>query len=190
MIYEILNLHSIKGVLLYMFFYNLETERLFLHNIDTSHREFIFNHFSDDIVNKYLFDAEPLKDIYEADEIIKFYTISEPRLQHRWVIRRKSDNINIGTCGFHCWDTQNSKVDVGYDLRKEFWGNGYMEECMKELIKFARYKMQVKEINACIYLENEKSIRLVKNLGFSISGSSVELFRGKEYLHNIYALFL
>ena len=173
-----------------MLFNNLETKRLFLDNIDISDREFIFSQFSDDVVNMYLFDAEPLVDISEADELINYYTIPEPRLQHRWVIRRKSDNRKIGTCGFHCWDTQNGKVDVGYDLKKEFWGNGYMQEAMKEIIEFAKLKMQVKEISACIYLENEKSIRLVKGFGFTPSSSHTEVFRGEEYMHNIYSLFL
>lgn len=173
-----------------MLFDNLETERLLLHNIEMSDREFIFSQFSDDVVNRYLFDAEPLVDISEADELINYYTIPEPRLQHRWVIIRKSDNRKMGTCGFHCWDIQNGKVEVGYDLKEEFWGNGYMQEAMKEIIEFAKLKMQVKEISACIYLENEKSIRLVKGFGFTLSGSHTEVFRGEEYMHNIYSLFL
>lgn len=173
-----------------MLFNNLETERLFLGNIDISDREFIFSQFSDDVVNRYLFDAEPLVDISEADEVINFYTIPEPRLQHRWVIRRKSDNKKIGTCGFHCWDTQNGKVDVGYDLKEEFWGNVYMREVMKVIIEFAKLKMQVKEISACIYVENEKSLRLAQSFNFTLSGSITVIFRGEEYKHNIYSLFL
>lgn len=173
-----------------MLFNNLETERLLLHNIEISDREFIFSQFSDDVVNRYLFDADPLVDISEADQLINYYTIPEPRLQHRWVIRRKSDNRKIGTCGFHCWDTQNGKVDVGYDLKEKFWGNGYMQEAMKEIIEFSKLEMQVKEISACIYLENEKSIRLVKSFNFTLVGSYTEVFRGEEYMHNIYSLFL
>lgn len=51
-----------------MFFCNLETERLILKNIAQEDRNFIFSQFSDDVVNKYLFDAEPLTDIIGADE--------------------------------------------------------------------------------------------------------------------------
>ena len=42
-----------------MLFKNIETDRLVLKNIAIDDRNFIFNHFSDDVVNKYLFDAEP-----------------------------------------------------------------------------------------------------------------------------------
>jgi [ribosomal protein S5]-alanine N-acetyltransferase len=84
-----------------MFFKQLETERLILKNIATDDREFIFSQFSDEAVNRYLFDAEPLTDISDAEEIISFYTQPEPRQWHRWVITRKEDNRKLGTCGFH-----------------------------------------------------------------------------------------
>ena len=61
-----------------MLFDNLETERLFLCNIEVNDREFIFSQFSDVVVNQYLFDAEPVVDISEADELIEFYMEPEP----------------------------------------------------------------------------------------------------------------
>jgi ribosomal-protein-alanine N-acetyltransferase len=173
-----------------MFFTNLETERLFLKNIDTSDRDFIFSQFSDDVVNKYLFDAEPLTDINGADEIIEFYLQPEPRSQHRWIIIRKSDNAKMGTCGFHCWNPTNYTVDIGYDLKEQFWGNGYMQEAINEIITFAKDKMHIEAISACIYIDNHMSIKLAKKLGFVMSGYSTELFRNKEYKHNRYSLYL
>jgi len=173
-----------------LFFENLETDRLYLKNIDIADREFMFSQFSNDTINKYLYDAEPLTYISEADEIIEFYMTPEPRIQNRWIIIRKSDNKKLGSCGFYCWDKKLSKVETGYDLKEEFWGNGYMHEAMKEIINFAKNQMYVNEIYACISTENQKSIRLVENLGFVLSGSSVEVFRGKEYPHNIYSLYI
>ena len=64
-----------------MLFKNIETKRLILKNISTDDREFIFNQFSNDMVNRYLFDAEPLINIEDADELINFYIQPEPRLQ-------------------------------------------------------------------------------------------------------------
>lgn len=173
-----------------MLFNDIKTERLVLKNIAIDDRNFIFSQFSDDVVNRYLFDAEPVTDMQGADEIITFYIQHESRLQHRWVIVRKSDGMKMGTCGFHCWNQNDCKVEVGYDLKEEFWGNGYMQEAMKEIIAFAMASMHIKEINACIYIENQRSIRLAENLGFVLSGSSYELFREKGYLHNRYSLYI
>jgi ribosomal-protein-alanine N-acetyltransferase len=171
-----------------MFFENLETERLLLKIIGNDDRDFIYNMFSNDIVNQYLFDAEPLTDISGADEIINFYVEPEPRNHNRWIIIRKFDNVKMGTCGFHCWDRNNKIVDIGYDLKYEFWGNGYMKEAIKKLIEIAKNKMKIEKINACIYTENKKSINLVKKLNFELNGTKNEIFRGKEYLHNLYTL--
>ena len=43
-----------------MFFCDLETDRLLLKNISSEDRDFVFNHFSNKVVNRYLFDEEPL----------------------------------------------------------------------------------------------------------------------------------
>lgn len=173
-----------------MLFKELETDRLLLKNIAREDRDFIFCQFSDDVVNRYLFDAEPLTDLQGADEIITFYLQPEPRGQHRWIIVRKSDGMKMGTCGFHCWNPRDGKVDVGYDLKEEFWGNGYMQEAMKAIIAFAIDEMKIKEISACIYIDNQRSIRLAEKLGFVLSGSSYEVFRGQKYLHHRYSLDL
>ena len=167
-----------------MFYNNIETDRLVLRNIDNIDREFIFSQFSDDEINRYLFDAEPLTDISGADGIIEYYLEPEPRPHHRWIVIRKADGVKMGTCGFHCWSIKDSRVEIGYDLKKEFWGNGYMYEALKGIIEFAKGPMDIKEINACIYTENHKSISLAEKLGFVLTGSKYELFKGKKYLHS------
>jgi hypothetical protein len=44
-----------------MLFTCLNTERLLLKNIAEDDKEFIFSQFSNDSVNRHLFDAEPMK---------------------------------------------------------------------------------------------------------------------------------
>ncbi len=170
-----------------MIFTDLETERLRLENISSEDKEFIFEQFSNNDVNKYLFDAEPMVEPSEAQELIDFYMSPEPRNRHRWILVRKSDGLTLGTCGFHFWNQNEHKIETGYDLRKEFWGNGYMLEAMKAIIDFGESKLDVKRIDANIYIENEKSIALAKKLGFEFYGET-ELFRfrGRDYLHHIF----
>jgi ribosomal-protein-alanine N-acetyltransferase len=174
-----------------MFFKKLETQRLYLPNISLEDREFIFSHFSNEKVNRYLFDAEPLVKIQEADEIIDSYTQPEPRNQHRWILVRKNDGMKLGTCGFHCWNQFTSSCDIGYDLFPDFWGKGYMSEVIYEILIFAKKEMEIKIINACIYIENIKSIELIQKFGFIFSGQTKdEIFRGIKYPHMIYSLYI
>lgn len=172
-----------------MFFHEIETERLVLKNISYEDRNFILDHFSNDTINRYLFDAEPLSSLDEADEIIDFYIQPEPRIQHRWILTLKDNGEKIGTCGFHYWDKNKSCVDIGYDLQEKYWGQGLMSETLKPILDFAKHDMKVSQVRAHIYIGNPKSIRLVERFGFTFNGET-ELcqFRGQQYLHHIYTL--
>ena len=172
-----------------MFFYELETERLLLKNISYEDRDFILKQFSNDSVNRYLFDAEPLHSLEEADEIIYYYVQPELRIQHRWILTLKSSGVKIGTCGFHCWDKSKNCVDVGYDLQEEYWGQGLMSEAFNRVLEFAKTEMKIMQVRAHIYVDNAKSIGLVKKFGFGFHGETeVCAFHEKEYLHHIYTL--
>ncbi len=172
-----------------MFFQDIETERLMLKSISTDDRDFIFKQFSDDDINRYLYDAEPMTSVEEADEIIEFYMQPEPRGQHRWVIIDKASGEKIGTCGFHCWNREEGSVEMGYDLQKAYWGKGYMTEALKAVLAEYIDKMGVSAVYAHIYTENERSIKLAQKLGFAFSGkTTVYNFRGEDYLHNVYTL--
>lgn len=172
-----------------MLFKELETQRLLLKNISTYDRGFILEQFSNSKVNRYLFDAEPLTDVLGADEIIDFYIQPEPRIQHRWILVRKDNGNKIGTCGFHCWDQSNDSCDIGYDLYPDYWGEGYMMESLKAICAFARSDMKIRVINACISIDNEKSIKLAEKMGFTFSGQTKdEVFHGEKYPHKILTL--
>lgn len=172
-----------------MLFYEIETERLLLKNISYEDREFILNEFSNDSINRYLFDAEPLTSLEEADEIICYYLQSEPRIQHRWILTLKDNNAKIGTCGFHCWNESQKCVDIGYDLQEEYWGQGLMSEALDAILNFAQKEMKIREVRAHIFIDNLKSILLVEKFGFAFNGETeLCLFRDNQYLHNIYSL--
>jgi len=162
---------------------------MYLKNMKSEDRDFVFTQFSCDEVNRYLFDAESLTDVQGADEIIRFYMRPEPRNHHRWILTRKDDGVKMGTCGFHFWNRTEASCDIGYDLHPDFWGKGYMGEAMKAILLFARNDMKVRRINACIYVGNEKSIKLAERHGFVYKGiMKDEVFRGKKYPHKIFTL--
>lgn len=79
-----------------MFSESMETEALILKWISPDDRGFIFRQFSDDAVNRYLFDAEPMQEIREADELIDFYTAPQPRRQQRWILILKDGGEKSG----------------------------------------------------------------------------------------------
>ena len=171
-------------------FKELTTERLQLKNIGYDDVQFMYEQFSNNFVNKYLFDMEPLKSIEEAQGIVRFYLESKPQLQHRWILVRKEDGQKIGTCGFHCWDKKNGIIEVGYDLLEIYTNQGYMSEAMEKMIEFARNELNIKRIDANIYIENRASIELVKKFGFTKTGEKYEHLYNLDHLHHIYSITL
>ena len=171
-----------------MLFTNLETKRLFLKIIDKDDADFILTQFSNDDVNRYLFDAEPFSTMEEAEELIDFYTEEEPRNQNRWIMIKKDSGEKIGTCGFHAWNREQDTCEMGYDLYPSYRKNGYMQESLVEILRFAESKMQIKYIETHIAEGNADSVRASEKQGFTDTKQVyTEVFRGKEYLHMIYA---
>lgn len=171
-------------------FADIETDRLILKCVDDTDRDFIFEEFQNGFINRYLYDEEPMTDISQADELIDFYTMPEPRRQNRWVLIDKTTNTKLGTCGFHLWNPENKEVEIGFELMEQYNGRGYMLEAAEAIIKFARHKMKAGRINAIVYIENNNCIKLLERLGFIKVGEEGTEFRGQIYLHHIYALYL
>ncbi len=168
---------------------NIETERMLLKCVDQSDREFIFEEFQNDFINKYLFDAEPMTNIEQADELIEFYNMKEPRNQNRWVLIN-NENIKMGTCGFHLWDRKKNKVEIGFELMQQYNGKGYMAEAIGAIIQFAQIKMKVNKIIAIVFIDNRKCKRLLEKFGIKKVDQEEYKFRGNIYLHDIYELEL
>lgn len=167
-------------------FIDIGTKRLLLRCIDQSDRAFLFEEYQNGFITKYQYYEEPMTDIKEADDLIAFYNMKEPRNQNRWVIIDKETKIKMGTCGFHLWARERNEVEIGFELMEEFNGKGYMTEAVEAIIEFAGTQMKVDKIKAVVFVENDRCKRIVERLGFNKVDREACLFRGQVYLHDIY----
>ncbi|MFF2016106.1 GNAT family N-acetyltransferase [Paenibacillus sp. NPDC058177] len=147
-------------------FPSLQTARLTLRllTIEDSHE--VYKHFADEDVTRFM-DISPCKSVEEAEEIIQF-GIDHPGC--RWGIFETITGTLIGTCGYHCWVTQSNgeaKAEIGYDLSKAYWGQGFMTEVMSPVISFGFEQMGLSMIEATVEPQNERSIQLLNRLGFT-----------------------
>ena len=161
-------------------FLPLETEHLHLRPLTPDDAGFVFQHFSDPAVTQYLLDEPPLTDYEQAKALIEFYLESEHKSYNRWGIVLKAESRLIGTCGFHRWDRRNFRAEIGYDLGPAYWGQGIMTEALRAAIRFGFEQMELNRIEAVIYVENSRSIRLLQRLGFRQEG----LLRDYHYLNS------
>lgn len=120
-----------------MFFPNLATNRLLLNEPLTQDAEPLYRHFANTEVVKY-YDLEAFSNIDQSMALLQLFKKRfDENLGIRWIIRLKDDNNFIGTCGFNSWNTRMKSCVIGYDICRDYWGNGYATEAIKEVIKLA-----------------------------------------------------
>ena len=172
------------------FFPALETERLILRSLEDGDAEFIFKHFSDPTVTQHLLDSPPMSKRSEAIDLIAFYRTRERHGPNRWGIVTRSDNSVIGTCGFHNWAPRHHRAEIGYDLSPHAWGHGFMTEALRLILAHGFKDMSLNRIDAFVFGENEKSIRLLEKFGFEAEGVLRDYFcfNGTFYDHRLYSL--
>lgn len=105
----------------------LVTERLYLRPIKPDDIEFIFELFRRSETNKYS-EHPDLKTRDEAEEMYESYLKPGFDTQFRVIIEHKENRIPMGTIGLYKYTSSHKRAELGYDLLKEYWGNGYITE--------------------------------------------------------------
>lgn len=169
----------------------LNTDRLTLRKISFQDVDFIYKHFGDEEVCRYMVDNETVKTIEEAVDIIK-WSHSDPEYptNNRWLIIYKEKNEPIGTIGYHRWDRNNRIAEIGYDLSKNYWKKGIMSEAMSKVLDFGFHKMGLNRIQAYVHIENTDSYNILRRNGFYAEGiiRDMYLYRGKYHDHYMMSL--
>lgn len=171
-------------------FPELTTRRLILRKINLDDAKSLFKYWSDNEVTKYL-NMEPFVTMQQTFRMIKTLNGLFNRNEGiRWAIVRKEDNAIIGTCGFNNWIMKSSRGEVGYELGRIYWGNGYATESLKEMLRYGFEEIKLNRIEAFTVPEAHKSINLLKKLGFKKEGTLREYgyWNDKYHDENIYSL--
>ncbi|HXF60333.1 MAG TPA: GNAT family protein [Caldilineaceae bacterium] len=149
-------------------FPEIETERLLLREILPEDVDAIFRIFANEEVTRY-YDLVTYTDPSQAAELIDFFDESfELERAIRWGIERKEDGALIGTCGF-VW-LRTYRGEIGYELHPDYWGQGYMREALDAILDFGFSELGLNRIEALVMVENERSARLLRALGFQEEG--------------------
>jgi len=149
----------------------LETTRLVLRALQMEDADFIFKEWSDPAVTYFMRDEEPLKSRAQAEEFLRpFQTPEKIPNSKWWGIELKTHGHLIGTCGYFRWDKQHHRVEIGYDLCPDDWGQGLMLEALQALIRYGFEEMDLNRIEATTHTENQRSQHVLRKLGFQREG--------------------
>ncbi|MCL6605332.1 MAG: GNAT family N-acetyltransferase [Paenibacillus sp.] len=141
-----------------------ESKRLKIRLLNIQDVEAIYRQFSDIDMCKYF--SEPPCDLEEAKSIIEHYQNPEGKGFLRYGMFDKESDVFIGTCGYHYLDSVRRQVEIGYDVWKEYWRQGYVSEVLPYLINICFSNLDVDCIYILTHPENKASIASVKKYGF------------------------
>lgn len=107
-----------------------------------------------------------------------------------WAIIEKSTNEFVGDFAYWKLDKTNCRGEIGYTLKPQFWGRGYMNETMLTLIDFGFRQFKLHSIEANINPNNSSSRKVLTKIGFKKEAYFREnyFFEGKFLDSEIYSL--
>jgi [ribosomal protein S5]-alanine N-acetyltransferase len=141
-----------------------ETRRMKFRLLKINDIEVINRQFSDPDMCKYFSEAPC--DWEEAKGIIEHYQNPEGKGYLRYGMFDKETDAFIGTCGYHYWDHELKQVEIGYDIWKDYWKQGYVSEALPVLINICFEHLGVDCIYILTHPQNKASMASVRKFGF------------------------
>jgi RimJ/RimL family protein N-acetyltransferase len=128
---------------------------------------------------------EAFGSVTEAMEFIQNYDHYRIHGFVRWACVLRSTGEFIGFCGLRK-DDQSGETDIGFRIRREFWGKGYATEAALACMNFGFEKIGLTSIIGRAVLENHASIHVLEKLGMEYEsetdchGHKAALYRIKK----------
>ena len=142
----------------------IETERLILRAVTVEDAEAIFAWASDPDVNKFM--MYPLhENIDVTREWLKTRDINgKDEFDLGFVLKKTGELIGQGGLFYHedldVWE-------VGYNLRKDYWGQGLVPEAIQAIIDYVDKEKGIRAIVGEFAKDNMKSQRVMEKLGMT-----------------------
>ncbi len=148
----------------------LTSTRLQLRWLDERDVADLFAIFSDPQVMRY-WSSTPWKDEGAGIELVESVRRNfVAGSLYQWGVARRNDDAIIGTCTLANVDARNRRAEIGFVLRRDQWGQGYMFEATCTLLRFTFEQLALHRLEADVDPRNEASIRLLERLGFQREG--------------------
>lgn len=157
----------------------LETDRVLLREFEETDVSILVNLDSDPAVMKYLTDGRPSTLFEAASALNRILTLKQKDLGKFgvWIAIEKSTGNFMGWFLFRpCKnDPDNVKsIELGYRLKKQFWGKGFATEVSSTLIKKGFEELGVEIIWAKTMKRNLQSQKVMQKIGLSFECEFIE----------------
>lgn len=148
-----------------------ETERLILRPITMDDAEDIYEYASDDETIEHLTFPRHTSLEVTKDTLEKFFLHREsPTMFVTTCMESKENHEMIGICEFVGYNPSNLTAEIGYVLKRKYWGKCYMVEAVKGLLDLGFNDLGLRRIDIGHFVENTKSQRVIEKVGFHFDG--------------------
>lgn len=151
--------------------YTFITDRLKIRKYTLADANFLFHLINSPKWKRFIGDrgVNSLKDaeVYIREKYLSAY---EEYGFGAYICERRLDSVIVGTCGFYKRPNLDHP-DIGFALLPEHEGKGYAYEAASGLMKYGKEYLNISEIYGITLPKNEASIKLLKKLGLSLTGS-------------------
>ena len=142
----------------------LETDRLILRMLRESDLDGYAEMCADPCVMRYLGDGQPLLRPAAWRRMALMVGHWSLRGYGLWAAEERSSGVLVGRIGF--WNPEGwPGFELGWMLRRSFWGQGYATEAARTALSFAFTQLQQPHVISLIHPENAASIRVAGRLG-------------------------
>lgn len=110
-----------------------------------------------------------------------------------WAVEEKASGRVIGSIGLHRDDLRSNPRarTIGYVLREESWGRGYMPEAVRRLTAFAFEALCMDVVSIQHFEFNDRSRRVIEKCGFRYEGTlrrASSIFDGSVHDELVYSM--
>lgn len=159
----------------------IETERMIIRNLRPGDEHAVFAWAGDPDVAKYMiypqYNSEADGIEWLKDRQLKADDPNDYDLG--FVLKETGELIGGGGLVYH------PDIDVwriGYNLRKDAWGNGYVMEALTAIMDEIRKTRKIRAIEGLFAVENYKSQRVMEKLGMTfVEDTEYEKFDGSAH---------
>jgi ribosomal-protein-alanine N-acetyltransferase len=151
----------------------IETPRLLIRPFENTTDDIAAMHrlFSDPEVVKYI--GGELSDTIEktAERVMRWIRSQQQFGYSCWAVTEKSSGETIGNCGLFPLEWEGPDVEIGYDFRRDCWGQGYATEAARACLNYGFNNLDLDYIVAVAFPENIASIRVLEKIGMTRRGT-------------------
>jgi ribosomal-protein-alanine N-acetyltransferase len=148
----------------------LETERLILRKLSMRDVNDVFEYASVPEIAKHVM-WQHHRSIADSMHFLRAVILQyQNGMPSPWGIVYKENNKVIGTGGFHVWNAEHRKAEIGYALSPVYWNKGIMTEALKIMIKFGFDSLNLNRIEALCFVQNTTSERVMQKCGMTFEG--------------------